>query len=469
MNQTNDSLRRSRIAAPVAAAALIAATVLAAAWPTPAIAQDDRYLYRLDAVTSTQAVTAQNFNNRISYTTASGSTRTVRITVRVPPGAASPHPVVIVAHGGGEQPNDRNPATTLPEWGEALARGGYVAINVLHGTNTGADRTALCQAIGYPVASNAADVAAVLQEVATAVAQAVASGTSVSIDWEALAATYPSVIEDLQEILNAPEDESPALGQAVQVLMGQLQGCETINRLGLWDRPYDIAAVVNALHDGELPEIAAWLDLEKVALLGHSNGTSSTLNAVGLQRALPNGVKVPVPVPAGHPRRPMAAVALSPMGINTYGYFDTAAWNPLGSDSKEHSWMGLTDIPVMTMTGDGDNHCKTRFVCSDSDSGSKRRIPFFRMPEGSKYLMYVGDRESTEIVSRHELFGSLDGPDTCNSAALAAECANTVKWIKSTALAFLDAHVRDDRGARSWLRSRKLRKASSEIAGIERK
>lgn len=457
---------RTALAVVMASAVTGSAMTAGAADPVP----DDRHLYRLDAVTSTAAVAFENYTDDITYTTAAGGTRTVPISVRKPPGAsAQPLPVVIVVHGGGEQPNDRPPSSTLPEWGEALARAGYLAINVLHGTNVGSDRSALCNAIGYPVPVDPSAIGQTLEVIATAVVQASSSGAGVTVDLQQIVANHPGLLEDLLEIVDEAAEESRIVEQVVTRLLERLQGCGSINALGIWDRPYDVAAVVDALHDGAIPELDGWVDLERVALLGHSNGTSSVLNAIGMQRVLPNGVKVPAPLPAGHARRPVAAVALSPMGVNTYGLFDTAVWTPGSTDSKDHSWAGLTDVPVMSITGDGDNHCKTRYVCSDSDSGAKRRIPFWRMPAGDKYLMYVGDVEAAEIVSSHEMFGSLDAPGVCRSAALAADCANVVKWIKSTTIAFLDAHVRGDRKARSWLRSKKLSKASARIATIERK
>ena len=462
-----------RIDRPVRGTAAACLLVGIATSASPAFADPvptDDYLYRLDAVTSESTVDVVSFNNRVVYTTEAGFSRTVRVAVRTPPGATeSPLPVVIVAHGGGEQPNTRNPATTLPRWGEALARAGYLVINVLHGSNVGVDRAALCQAIGFPVVTDGSAIGSTLADLGAALVAASESGESVSVDVAALVASHPGLFEHLQDITDEGEEESPIVAQAVDILKERLLACGSINRLGLWDRPYDIAAVVNALHDGAFPELEGWMDLTKVALLGHSNGTSSVLNAVGMQRALPNGVKVPPPFPAGHPRRPQAVIALSPMGVNTYGLFDTVPWSSGSTDSKEHSWAGLTDIPVITMTSDGDNHCKTRFVCADSDSGSRRQTPFYMMPPEDKYMMFVADRFSTEIVSSHEMFGDLDKPGVCRSASLAAECAFTVKWIKSTAIAFLDAYLLDVGRAKSFLKSKKLAKASDGIASIVRK
>ncbi|HYC00589.1 MAG TPA: hypothetical protein VEC57_15755 [Candidatus Limnocylindrales bacterium] len=467
------SRRPAQLPAAAMAAALLAAgaAVLAASSPANAIGiPNDAFLYRLGAVTSTAAVPVQNFTDRITYTTAGGFSRTVSIAVRTPPGAAETElPVVIIAHGGGEQPNARNPATTLPEWGEALARAGYLTINVLHGTNVGTDRTALCNAIGYPVTPDPAALSATLQDLAAALVQASQSAGGVAIAVDELIDAHPGLFDHLADMGEEHDEESPLVEQVMDILLARLQGCRSINGLGLWDRPYDIAAVVDALHDGVITELDGWIDTDRIALLGHSNGTSSVLNAVGLQRALPNGVKVPAPFPAGHERRPLAAVALSPMGVNTYGLFDTAAWAPGVTDSKEHSWMGLNDIAVMTLTGDGDNHCKTRYVCSDSDSGAKRMIPFHRMPGGNKYSVYLHDRLAEEIVSSHELFGSLDAPGVCRSPSLAGLCADEVKWLKSAVIAFLDAHVLSEQSAVNWLRSKNLSRASGRLARMKRK
>lgn len=450
------------------AAAVLTLTALGPGWPTGAAAAGAQ-LYRLDAVTSTAPVDVERYPSRIVYTTVAGFPRTVPIAVRRPPGAGEgPLPVVIIAHGGGEQPNDRDPATTLPEWGESLARAGYLAINLLHGTNVGPERGALCQAVGFTPPLNPAAFGATLQQIGAAIVQASGGGGG-ALDLAQLVSDHPGLFDDLAAIGDPGSDESPLLAQVAQRLIGHLGTCQAINALGLHDRPHDVAAVVNALHDGVLPELAGWVDLDRVGLLGHSNGTSSVLNAVGMQRALPNGVKIAPPFPAGAARRPRAAVALSPMGVNTYGLYDTAVWRPDRTDAKDHSWAGLSDLPVMTVTGDGDNHCKTRFRCSDSDSPAKRRIPFWRMPEGDKYLMYIADRNAEEIVSSHEFFGNLDRAGICPSPGLRRLCTNEVKWVESTVIAFLDAYVRDSRAARGWLRSKRLARASAGIATLARR
>ena len=425
----------------------------------------DRYLYRLNVVTSTQPVPVVRLPDQLQYTTPSGYLRTVPIAIRFPPGVSQGRlPVVIWAHGGGAQPPERDPATTLPSWGEFTARAGYVSINVLHVRNPLVEQPQHCQAIGYPIVSNPA---AIIDEV-HALIDAIATGNP-QLDLADLAARFPELAGDLDDLLSSHIDEDVA-EIVLNVFLKRISGCRSINDLGMWDRPHDIEAVVNALHAGTIPELDGWIDRDRIAVAGHSNGTSSVLNAVGMKRALPlpTGVKVDPPFPLGHPRRPIAAVALSPMGVNDWGLFDTGVSWPSVLDSQEHSWVGLESIPVMTITGDGDNHCAPhRYLCSASDSGGTRTVPFLRMPGGDKYLMFVGDRDAAAIVSSHELFGDLERADCPTGHE--AQCASTRRWVKSTVLAFLDAHVRGSAKARRWLDSDRLERASQGVTELRQK
>jgi hypothetical protein len=164
----------------------------------------------------------------------------------------------------------------------------------------------------------------------------------------------------------------------------------------------------------------------------------------------------------------VAAVALSPMGVNGFGLFDTDVSWPGDADAREHSWVGLSQIPVLSVTGDGDNSCEPgRFVCGGGDSGGERDTAFVRMPPGDKYLMYVGDRNTPAIVSSHKRFGSLEGAPCPGGRG--PQCATTTRWIESTVIAFLDAYVRDLPAARTWLQSNNLVQASRGVATLQRK
>jgi prepilin-type processing-associated H-X9-DG protein len=51
----------------------------------------------------------------------------------------------------------------------------------------------------------------------------------------------------------------------------------------------------------------------------------------------------------------------------------------------------------------------------------------------------------------------------------AAKCAETVRWLSSTAIAFLDGHVRQRPAALQWLRSDRIEQASGGVAEWQRK
>jgi hypothetical protein len=339
----------------------------------------------------------------------------------------------------------------MRDWAITAARAGYLSIAVTHVENSPAEQLQMCQAIGYPVVSNPFAVAAAVQDLA---AQMASGGT---IDLAAIAGDLPEVFAGG---LPVEPDEGSLADVVMARLLAALNGCRTVNNTGLWDRPRDMQAVMDAL--GSIPGIGHRVDLHRIAVGGHSNGSNSALQAAGLVRTLPNGV--PVPPPAGDVR-PVAAIGLSPMGPNEFGLFDTSTFDDT-IDPKAHSWEGL-DVPVLTATGDGDESCRPhRYVCGGGDTGATRRIPFQRMPPGGgKYLLYIGDHRAQTIVSSHVLFGEAG---KCPDGSAAA-CAETRHWIESVVLAFLDGRVRDLPRARAWLESDRIERASHGIAQLYRK
>jgi acetyl esterase/lipase len=431
--------------------------VLAAVFLSAAVSADhrDRLLYQPAVLYQTgQPGPGQTLDpdfilpDQVTYVTAAGFTRRVPIAVWLPHGAPEPLPVVIWAHGKGARSGD-NPAGSMTAWAMTGARAGYLSIAVTHVANTPLEQLQMCQAIGYPIPQNPAAIATAVQDLAN---QMAGSGT---VDVSAIVAQFPEIFASV-----VPD---PAEGSAARVVLDRLldyvDGCRSINNLGLWDRPRDIQAVMDALVS--IPELQGRIDPDRIAVAGHSNGSNSALQAAGLVRTLPNGV--PVPVPSGV-IRPIAAIGLSPMGPNEFGLFDTSTFNEV-IDPKAHSWDGL-DLPVLTATGDGDESCNPhRYVCGGGDTGSTRRIPFERMPPRHKYLLYIADRRAPTIVSMHTMFGEAD---QCLPGADAA-CAETRQWVESTVVAFLDAYVRERASARAWLMTDRVERASHGIAELSRK
>jgi hypothetical protein len=384
----------------------------------------------------------------VSYTTAAGFTRRVPIAVWIPHGATGPLPVVLWMHGGGPQ-SGNNPEGSMNTWSIATARAGYAVVAVTHVGNSTLEGLQMCEAIGYPLPANAWAIAAAIQDLA---AQMAAGGT---IDVSDVVTQHPDIFGgDLPDVAEGDTAEG-----VMALLLERLNGCRTINNAGLWDRPRDVQAVLDAL--GSIPALQGLIDLQRVVVGGHSNGSNSALQNAGLVRTLPNGV--PVPPPAGA-IRPMAAIGLSPMGPNEFGLFDTSSLDDAIAPPA-HSWAGL-DLPVFTATGDGDESCKPhRYVCGGGDSGGSRRIPFFRMPAGDKYLLYIGDAQAPPVVTMHTLFGEAN---KCLPGAQAL-CDERRRWIESAVFAFLDAYVKGSGKARGWLTSKRIERASNGIAELFRK
>lgn len=209
------------------------------------------------------------------------------------------------------------------------------------------------------------------------------------------------------------------------------------------DRPIDIAAVIDELENpSQIPRLRPLADTERIAVGGHSAGSGGAQMVAGaVQFSVDQFLHLPDP-------RPVAFLALSPPPPSVYGFFDTRFNRDL------HSWTFI-DRPVFLATGDGDNTCSpNRPSCVDGKTPGMRRVPFFRMPAtGDKYQLYIHDS-----LTYHNMFQLQTAK--CGPADQAC-CAEIVLWIRSSALAFLDAHVRQLPAAVAWLNSNNIVNASS--------
>ena len=113
----------------------------------------------------------------------------------------------------------------------------------------------------------------------------------------------------------------------------------------IWDRPHDIAAVINELERlNAAGPFQGQFDLANIAVGGHSAGAGGALTVAGALRNL-NGRSLDL----GDPR-PVAFLAFSPQSPGSEGFFDTDFRQP------EHSWMNIAR-PTLMATGDGDATC----------------------------------------------------------------------------------------------------------------
>lgn len=220
-----------------------------------------------------------------------------------------------------------------------------------------------------------------------------------------------------------------------------------------WDRPHDIRAVLDELERLAGSEFRGQIDVGRVAVGGHSAGAGGAQTVAGARRDFMR------PTATLADPRPVAFLALSPHQPGISGFFDTHFKHP------GHSWADV-QRPMFTATGDGDDSCEATDVpgaCS-GDMPFGRRIGFGRMPaSGNKYQLYVRDPDTF-----HMLF-ELNADKCPRMNVDTAKCAEIVRWLSSSALAFLDGHVRQLPAALQWLQSDRIERASLGVAEWLRK
>jgi hypothetical protein len=228
--------------------------------------------------------------------------------------------------------------------------------------------------------------------------------------------------------------------------------CNHFKYLNL-DRPYDIRAVLDELERLAAGELRGQIDLQRIAIGGHSAGAGGAQTVAGARR-----IFVGAPVEIADPR-PVAFLAFSPQQPGSEGFFDTRFGKP------RHSWTDLVR-PMLTATGDGDSTCDPGLEPGSciGDTPFGRRIGFQRMPaSGNKYHLYLHDANTF-----HTLF-ELNAAKCPQVDVDPQRCDELVRWLTSTGLAFLDAHVRQLPAASQWLQSPRIEQASGGVAEWQRK
>ena len=195
------------------------------------------------------------------------------------------------------------------------------------------------------------------------------------------------------------------------------------------ERPFDLRAALDYL----LEEWDERVDPERIAVGGHSAGAGATLMVAGAERSYEEQVgRFADP-------RPRAFLAFSPQGPGTDGF-------------SERAWSEI-ERPVLIGTGAGD---------STSEPASNRVKAFEGLPGPDQYLLYIRDESAP-----HGRFGL--GRARCASTGgniPDADCDRVIGWLGSTAVAFLDAHLRQDQAAQAWLRGDALERATGGVARL---
>jgi hypothetical protein len=249
--------------------------------------------------------------------------------------------------------------------------------------------------------------------------------------------------------------QDASLASLCQALGVSPADCPTFQPLN-FDRPKDVSAIIDrlAVINAQAGPLNGKIDIDRIAVGGHSAGSAATLTVAGAGRLLVGNVPSHLADP-----RPIAFIGLSPQGPGAIGFFDTDFQQP------RTSWDGIGRRPVLIATGDGDTHgCPNglpRDVCTETPM--MRRIAFDRLASGDKYLTFINSAETF-----HNLFALKTGE--CQEKNVSQnDCDAFAAWLQSSVLAFLDSYLEGRFLATLWLQSPLLKLASGSIADLERK
>jgi predicted dienelactone hydrolase len=210
---------------------------------------------------------------------------------------------------------------------------------------------------------------------------------------------------------------------------------EALKNPAHWEsRARDITFVLDSLPDLEnrVGGLSGKIDANRIGVAGHSMG-AFTAEAMG-------GARVDLPArPAANftDARVKAILCLSPQGPGQFGL-------------TPHSFDNLT-LPYMGITGSLDS-------LGPLASPAWHKIPFERSQPGDKYELFI-------TGARHMSFIT----DQADSAARSSQAAAILGYTNSASLAFFDAYLKMDAGARQFLTTDALERYSHGAAKLSRR
>jgi predicted dienelactone hydrolase len=221
-------------------------------------------------------------------------------------------------------------------------------------------------------------------------------------------------------------DENARFPQAVR---------EALKNPALWEsRPRDISFLLDSL--GALQKRVAGLngkiDTSRIGVAGHSMG-SYTAEAIA-------GALVDLSGHAGqnfYDPRAKAILCLSPQGPGQFGL-------------TAHSF-GTISLPFMGITGSLDN-------LGPLANAAWHKIPFERSQPGDKYEVFIQGASHMSFITA----------ETVNSSR-SSQAAAILGYTNSASLAFWDAYLKDDPGAKQFLQSEALERSSHGAAKLSRR
>jgi len=210
---------------------------------------------------------------------------------------------------------------------------------------------------------------------------------------------------------------------------------DALKKPSLWQsRPQDISFVLDSwpVLKKRIPALAGKLDAEHIGVGGHSMGAFTADAIAGALVDLPNH-----PATNFADRRAKAVLLLSPQGPGEFGLTD-------------HSWDHVT-LPLLSMTGSLD-------LGANNQGPEWKKIPFERSQPGAKYHVFIDGANHMSFISAKT---SLPGR--------AAQGDSILGYTNAASLAFWDAYLKADSGAKNYLQSNALPDFSHSTVRIFRR
>lgn len=188
----------------------------------------------------------------------------------------------------------------------------------------------------------------------------------------------------------------------------------TFTQEELKERVGDLRFVLDQVEAGTLPEdILDNIDTDRMALAGHSFGALTTQAVAGVVTRDDDGKELPLV-----DDRFDAFIAISPYG-------DALPTDILGMDTESYSKITK---PVLFMNGEEDD------LFTFGKGPTAHSVPFQKAGSEEKYQVIV---DGADHASFAQVIGLYD--------------SEVVDMTNSTSVAFLDAHLKDEQPARSYL------------------
>src|ERR1700681_1639253 len=221
-------------------------------------------------------------------------------------------------------------------------------------------------------------------------------------------------------------DENARFPQAVR---------DALKNPALWEsRPRDISFLLDSL--GALQKRVAGLngkiDTSRVGVAGHSMGAYTAEAIAGALVDLPGRPSQNFSDP-----RAKAILCLSPQGPGQFGL-------------TAHSFSNIS-LPFMGITGSLDNLGPLANV-------AWHKIPFEHSQPGDHYEVFIQGASHMSFITA----------ETVNSAR-SSQAAAILGYTNSASLAFWDAYLKDDPGAKQFLQSEALERSSHGAAKLSRR